>query len=248
MKRIPLWHLAVIIVLCVATFANTLSGAFLWDDTYQIVRNPNVRSLDQIPRAFSESVWQFTIPGQENRSNFYRPVQAIVYTLGYWWGGLDPTPYHAMQIAFHVIASVFVYLICIELGLVSGLALLAASLFAAHPIHTEAIAWLASVPDLSCGAFFFAALYAVLRSRLGEDKRWLWTSAFLYFVALLSKEMAITFAPLALLLTYRAGVTTTWARRFQMLIPYGVITGVYFAMRIHARIPSRPTKSQLPLP
>jgi tetratricopeptide (TPR) repeat protein len=235
MNRTPLWHFAVIVVICVATFANTLSGAFLWDDQTQIVKNPNVRTLSSIPAAFTEPFWGFLNPGQANRSNFYRPTQSVLYAVAYWWNGLDPVPFHVVNLALHVLASLFVYLVCIELGMAAGLALLAAGLFAAHPIHSEAIAWIASTPDLACGVFYFAALWTFLKSKTGADKRWFFLSVLLFFPALLSKEMAITLPLIVLVTTYLPSATPLkLAQRLGLMIPYGVVAAIYLGMRVHA--------------
>ncbi len=235
MKRFPLWHLAIIVVICIATFANTLSGEFVWDDQTQIVKNPNVRTLSSIPKAFTEPFWGFLNPGEANRSNFYRPTQTIAYALAYSWGGLDPLPFHAVNLALHVIASLFVYLVCIELGMAAGLSLLAASLFAAHPIHSEAIAWIASTPDLACGVFYFASLWAFLKSDTGANKGWFLFSALLFFPAMLSKEMAITLPLIVLVMTFRPSARAlSLAQKAVLMVPYAVVVAIYTAMRVHA--------------
>ncbi|MEO5924667.1 MAG: tetratricopeptide repeat protein [Bryobacteraceae bacterium] len=235
MKRFPLWHLALLAAICLIAYANTLSGAFLWDDDYQIIRNPNVHSLEKIPEAFTQPVWGFAAPGEVNRSNFYRPTQTILYSLAYWWAGLDPVPFHVIQITLHVLATLLVYLVCIELGLTGALALLATAIFAAHPIHSEAIAWLAATPDLACGVFYFGALFAFLRSKSGTDAKWLIVSAILCFLALLSKEMAITFPLLAFALTFRPGEQPLpLAQRLRIVIPFAVVTAIYTALRFNA--------------
>ncbi len=59
MKRFPLWHLAVVAILCVAVYANALSGAFVWDDETQIVKlgttvvvaTHDLHLLNRIPNA-----------------------------------------------------------------------------------------------------------------------------------------------------------------------------------------------------
>ena len=240
MNRTLLAHFAIIVLICLGTFANSLSGSFLWDDDTQIVRNPNVRSLDKIPDAFTQGVWAFTATKEQpNKSNFYRPTQTALYALTYQWNGYDPKAYHVVQIGFHVAASIFVYLVCLELGLTSALALLAAALFGVHPIHTEAIDWIAALPDLVCGTFYFAALFAFLRSRQGQNIGWLVGSAVLFLIALFSKEMAITFPLIVMLLSFRPGMPSyRWPELFRLwiklLIPYVVATAVYVAMRTYA--------------
>ena len=231
MKRFPLWHLVLIAGLCILVYANAVSGAYVWDDEVQIVKNANLRSLSNIPSAFTQPFWGFATPEAVNQTNFYRPIQTVLYTLAYGWGGLDPVPGHVTSIALHTLASMLVYLICIELGLVPGLSLLAAALFAVHPIHTEAVAWIAATPDLACGVFYFASFLAFLKSESGAKKDWLIASALLLLPALLSKEMAITLPAIILLYSFRRVSSADLAK---LIAPYALITAIYLALRINA--------------
>lgn len=226
----PFWHLLVIAALCFAVYANALSGAFVWDDEVQIVKNPDIRSLANLPKAFTTPAWSFVNAGGPNSSNFYRPLQTVAYTLSYAIGGLSTGPYHFFNLLFHVAASLFVYLIAVELAIPVGAALLAASVFAVHPIHTEAVTWIAAVPDVACGAFAFASVWAFLRSKYGENRTWLVVSAALFFVALMAKEMAIPLPAVLLLLLWRSGAP----RRLAVFVPFAVAGAVYLAMRLHA--------------
>ena len=49
------------------------------------------------------------------------------------------------------------------------LSLIAAGLFALHPIHTESVAWIAGITDLELSLFFL--LTFLLYLRLGADRR-----------------------------------------------------------------------------
>src|ERR1051325_7751870 len=110
-------HIALIIAFSTLVFANSLPGAFVWDDEIQIVKNWRIRSLDNLPAAFTTSFWSFLGTEAENQTNFYRPIQTVTYTLAYSIGGLSPVPYHAFSLLYHATASIFVYLIGIELML-----------------------------------------------------------------------------------------------------------------------------------
>src|SRR5262252_10252079 len=133
-------HIALIIAFSTLVFANSLPGAFVWDDEIQIVKNWRIRSLENVPSAFTTSFWSFAGTEAENQTNFYRPIQTVTYTLAYAIGGLSPVPYHVFSLLYHTAASVFVYLIGVELMLTPAAAFAIAGLFAVHPIHTEAVA------------------------------------------------------------------------------------------------------------
>jgi tetratricopeptide (TPR) repeat protein len=235
MKRFALWHFALVVLICILAYGNSLSGDLLWDDEVQIVKNPTIRDLSNIPSAFTKPFWAFFNTGEPNRTNFYRPLQTVAYTISYSLGGLSPMPYHLTSLTLHTLTSIAVYAICAELGFTPWLALLGAALFATHPIHTEAVSWIAGTPDVACGFFYFTALWAFLKSDSGRHRTWWISSALLFFPALLAKEMAITLPALILLLTVRPGAPTIpLARRIILVVPYAAIAALYLAMRVHA--------------
>src|SRR5881392_4435562 len=99
-------HIAAVIVLSMAVFANAFAGNFVWDDEIQIVKNWRIRTLDNLPSAFTTSFWSFLGTEAENQTNFYRPIQTVTYTLAYSIGGLSPVPYHVFSLAYHTAARV----------------------------------------------------------------------------------------------------------------------------------------------
>ena len=243
-------HIVLISVLSALVFANTLPGNFVWDDEIQIVKNWRIRTLENIGSAFTTAFWSFLGTAAENQTNFYRPVQTVTYTLAYSIGGLSPVPYHAFSLLYHTTAGIFVYLIGIELMLNPAVALAIAALFAVHPIHTEAVAWIAGIPDVACGAFYFGAVWLFLKRRQ-------WMACGMFFLALLSKEMAVTL-PLFLLLiplpVEEGGATAgrpprgvrvrglgknrphaaTVGARVKYVLPFSGVLAVYFVIRIYA--------------
>ncbi len=188
-----------LVLLSLIVFGNSVRGDFVWDDEVQVVKNPAIRSLAGVPSAFGSAFWDFAVSA-ETQTNFYRPVQTVTYAVAYSIAGLAPWSYHLLSILYHIIAVLVLWRILIELSFSRQASLLAASVFAAHPVHTEAVAWIAGVPDVSAGAFYFLAMWLYLLYRKQERPWLLWGSACVFFLALLAKEMAVTL-PCVLLLT-----------------------------------------------
>src|SRR5689334_16552949 len=46
-------------LLALVAYANSLGGEFVFDDTDQIVENQNLRSWDNLAKAFTSHVWAF---------------------------------------------------------------------------------------------------------------------------------------------------------------------------------------------
>src|SRR6266850_1355618 len=255
-KSINYRHIAAIIGLSAVVFANSLPGSFVWDDEIQVVKNWRIRSFTYLPAAFTSAFWSFLGTEAESQSNFYRPVQTITYMAAYSLGGLSPAPYHALSLAYHVAASSLVYLICIELMFQPVIALAIAALFATHPVHTESVAWIAGIPDVACGAFYFGSVWLFLRYLKQHRAVWLFGSCVMFFAALLAKEMAVTLPVFLFLLMlmlrgrgtrakardYIPGETSTptvvagFSPRafYWVLSPFVVVLGIYGVMRLTA--------------
>ena len=253
-KSVNTMHIAAVIVLSMAVFANAFAGNFVWDDEIQIVKNWRIRSLENLASAFTTAFWSFAGGESENQTNFYRPVQTITYMLAYSMGGLSPAPYHALSLVYHAAASVFVYLIGLELMFSPAVTFAIAALFAVHPVHTEAVAWIAGIPDVACGAFYFGTVFFFLRYLRTRRKAFLWISCIVYFAALLSKEMAVTLPVFLLLLASRFDKTGTLTRgtsieaspyrarasrraalsQWESVLPLFGVLAVYLIMRVSA--------------
>src|SRR5206468_4142721 len=119
-----------LVVLCVSVYGNVLSGEFIWDDQFQVVRNASIHTVD-IRAAFTSSLWSFMYSrggGEENRvfDQYYRPMQTVTYALAYRFGGLSPFVYHVVNLVLHSAATLLIYLLSLELGLVPAIAFMAA--------------------------------------------------------------------------------------------------------------------------
>jgi protein O-mannosyl-transferase len=188
--------------------------------------------MSNIPAAFTSGFWSFYSDNPQLPINYYRPLQTVSYIMAYALGGVSPQPYHALSIGFHILTSILILLICLELGLPIGAALIGGLLFAVHPVHTEAISWIAAMPDVLCGAFYASSLWAVLRWANTKSRFWIVVSAVLFLGALLAKEMAITLPLIALLiLLFNKRLPGARSALISMAIPYAIAGAVYLLLR-----------------
>jgi protein O-mannosyl-transferase len=224
--------IALIAAVAFIVYCNALNGGFVWDDETQIVKNQTIRSVSNIPAAFTSGFWSFYSDNPHLPINYYRPLQTVSYIMAYALGGVSPQPYHALSIGFHILTSILIFLICLELGLPIGAALIGGLLFAVHPVHTEAIAWIAAMPDVLCGAFYASSLWAALRWANTKSRFWIVVSAVLFLGALLAKEMAITLPLIALLiLVFYKRLPGKRSSVISMAIPYAIAGAIYFLLR-----------------
>lgn len=151
-------------ICCALVYSNTLTHEFVWDDNFQIVRNPFLHGDEPLGRLFVTDVWGYTHPDQKGTSNYYRPLQMVTYRLIGQVAGLNPSAFHAVNLLFHILATLAGYLIVWQLKKAYWVAFSASALFALHPIHTEAVVWVAALPELGCCLFFFLSFWLFLRA------------------------------------------------------------------------------------
>jgi Flp pilus assembly protein TadD len=151
---------AVLILLALVPYANTLTNSFVYDDSKQILENPYIRSWRYLPEIFGSNVWSFL--GAAGVTNHYRPLMTLSYLLCYQAFGLLPFGFHLVNIALH--AGVVLMLFRLSVGIFGHrtLAFVAAALFALHPIHTESVAWVAGVTDLQLAFFYLLTFWLFL--------------------------------------------------------------------------------------
>ena len=152
-----------IALVSVAVFANTLSSRFLnYDDPWQIINNPYVRSLSaaNLWHILTRSIYQLWLP-----------TKTISYALDYAVWGLDPRGYHATNVLLHALASVLVFLVARQLLRRRLWAVVAAALFALHPVHVEAVAWLSARKDLLSTVLLLVSVLTFFRRRTGGARR-----------------------------------------------------------------------------
>src|SRR5580704_15750397 len=143
----------ILFLLAFLPYANTLMNSFVYDDGFQVVENPYVHSFHYLRQIFTTNVWSFQ--GAQGVTNYYRPMMSFGYLLCYQIAGAIPFSFHLMNM---VLNGVVVWLVFYLVRRFSGerVALIAAGLFALHPIHTESVAWIAAVTDLELTFFYLA--------------------------------------------------------------------------------------------
>jgi hypothetical protein len=162
--------------LAFAVYANSLGNGFITDDQFQILNNPVVTGARPLFSAFTTGVWAFL----GHTGNYYRPLQFVVYGAIYRAFGPNAVPFHLWMALLHAVNTVLVFGLARRLfGDKPGAAWIAGAVFAAHPIHTEAVDWIAALPDLLVTTLVLCGLRA---------RR---TAPLLYLAALLTKETGV---------------------------------------------------------
>jgi len=213
-------------------FCGTLANLLVHDDIPQVLENPYLRNPGLWTRIFTGSVWSFRGPAQ--RDNMYRPLQFITYWALYRVKGPNPFVFHFALLLFYAAAVWLVFRLARELLPSSLVAFVGALLWALHPLHVEAVAWISALPDLGAGFFYLLAfLFFVRAERLVDPpiSRYL-LSAAAFFPALFFKEMALTFPLLILVYWYFFPGKTSWKSKVLPWMIFAVPVVGYLAIRV----------------
>lgn len=188
-----------VFVTAFAVYANTLKGDFIWDDEYLILNNSQIKSFQHLPNVFKTYVGY----GSENINNFYRPIQEISNMVDYFLWGRKPFGFHLTNVLLH---SLVALMVCVFLFYVSGSLVVAgpaALLYAVHPVHTEAVAYIAGRADSLYSIFMLISLVLFMRfsdapATRASRTRYVFSLGF-FILSILSKEIALI-TPLLILL------------------------------------------------
>ena len=216
-------------------FANSLNGAFIYDDTRQIVRNGLIQDATLYGTALTSDVWAFKGDGTVSMSNYWRPSFTAFQILNFQIFGLNPFGWHLLNILLHVLVCCVLYLLLRRWGLPVFLSLSIALIFAVHPIHTESVAWISGSPDLLFAICLLASLwFAGNHSERGKRFDLILAIVF-YALALGSKEVAFLCFPLFWLVfaQNRSGGEEIQrsVRPVVLTIPFAGIGILYFLLR-----------------
>jgi len=185
-----------IILLTAIAFSNSIKGEFLnWDDKDFIVENSYIKD--------------FSATGIKNiflAIDKHDPVTAFTHAFTYNYWKLNPAPYHVINLLFHLLNVILVFSLILKLTKRNEAALIAAFLFAVHPMRVESVAWIAERKDVLYAFFYLASLITYINYINKNFKlKYLLFSLILFILSLLSKFSAVTLPVVIILIDYYYG-------------------------------------------
>lgn len=211
------WHIFLfLIILVLSAYTNSINNAFVSDDIDGILKNPNIGNLSQI---------------KNNPRDF---LNVFIYFLLFKIGGLNPAIFRSYNIFLHLLSTFLVFLIIFKITKKENISFAVSSLFAVHPLLTEAVTWISGRPYTQYTFFLLLSFYTYLNS--SRKKILFLISFFGYIFGLLSSEKAIIFPLIILAYEFFLGnIKTNWKK---ILSFFGVlfVGGLYFASKVPERI------------
>ena len=227
---------AFLAALNVAVWGWSVRNGFVFDDLSNILRNTWIKDWALLPQAFLHHAAGFD---PAFSTSFYRPMMHVLYAVVYAVAGAEPWAYHLLNVLFHLGATLGVYTLCRTIIGRWGqparhpfTPLIAATLFAIHPIHTEPVLWIAGITDLSYAAFGVLALLAYLQGF--SRARFSAAAGVLLLIALLCKETgAVILLAMAVFEWIERGHSNSWTPRAAAirLAPAALAFAAYLGLR-----------------
>jgi tetratricopeptide (TPR) repeat protein len=164
MKKI-LHHIILISLVCLA-YGNTLHHSFHFDDIPSILEKPWIRGLDKIP----DFIFSYS----------QRPLVILSFNINYAISEFKEWSYHVFNITFHLLVVFLIYrlgkLIISHMSegttslvkIPNQIPILAASIFAVHPLNTQAVTYISSRSSIMAAIFYLVAIILFFE---GLDKK-----------------------------------------------------------------------------
>jgi len=237
--------MALLAVIVVAPYVNSLGNPFIWDDSNALVNNPTIRSLWPL--------WTPLLPPAETPVSS-RPLVNLSFALNYALHGLNVWGYHLVNLGLHLLTACLLFAI-VHRALTtdtsktrshvhtSVIALLATLVWAVHPMVSEIVNYTTQRSDALGGLLLVATLFAAQRALdATHRRRWHVIAAIACLCGVLSKEF-VAVTPLIVLLYDRVFAFRSFREAFAVRRGlYGALAatwiplGAILALRPHSTI------------
>lgn len=185
----------IVVAAGIFAYAGGFSGAMVLDDDKHIINNPRIR--DVVPLS--------------NTMSGRRPIVDLSLALNYAYGELQPSGYHAFNLAIHLLAGLTLFGIVRRTLLADRLrrrfadsapwlALAISLIWVVHPLQTQSVQYVIQRGESLMGLFYLLTFYCVIRAaHASRGTVWYVLAIASCAMGMGTKAVIIT-APLAVLL------------------------------------------------
>ncbi len=205
--------LCLLLVTCTLVIYNSVNqnGFVNYDDDVYITANRHV----QAGLRWTTIRWAFTTFDAAN----WHPLTWISHAFDYQLFKLNPAGHHYTNVLLHSVNVVLLFLLLVEATQRTWPSLIAAAIFAVHPLNVESVAWASERKNVLSMLFLLLAFWAYQRYASTPSIVRYATVFFLFACGLMAKPQVITLPFLLLLWDY-------WPlRRLQFGSPQASATG-----------------------
>ena len=240
--------------LCIIFYANTFTHEAAFDDRMAITDNEYVQvGVAGIPDILTKDAYQSYLEHRQGSNQLaggrYRPLSLITFAIEQQVIGTandnktstekeariatEMHPRHVVNVLLYILVCVTLLYFLRTIVFTGNpvIAFVATLLFTIHPIHTEVVANVKSRDEILSVLFIsltFIKAFRYYDNRKIKDLVW---ALICFFLALLSKEYAVTLIALIPLAFYLFR-SETMAKSIMAFIPYCIPLALYFALRL----------------
>jgi tetratricopeptide (TPR) repeat protein len=182
-------------------------GEIVWDDDVNLM-NRAVCSHGGLYRIWFE-------PGSTQQ---YYPVFYSALWLEHQMWGNAVLGYHLINVVFHSLSVLLVYRILTKLNAPG--ALLAAAIFAVHPVMVESVAWMTEQRNTLSAVFYLSSMLVYLEFDESRGRSSYFLALGLFAVALLSKTATVTLPVALLVILWWERGRLSWKLDIFPLLPF----------------------------
>lgn len=194
-KYIP----TILFTFSILLYFNTVNHGYVLDDFSVIKENFVVKNgISGISTIFS-TPYRYGYGFQSG--SLYRPLPLTLFALEWQLFPDQPWFAHLINVLIYALSSVLLFNL-LSKWMNQTVAFISSLLFVSHPLHTEVVANIKSLDELLSFMLLIGMLHFYQKFYDSKDKRQLGISLVLFFVAMLTKESAITFIAIVPLVMY----------------------------------------------
>lgn len=197
-KRLGLFIVASAFML----YCNTLRHGYVLDD-FSVIKDNRVttQGIKGIPDIFTHF---YRYGYYESNDGIYRPLSVVMFAIEWSLSPDHPALSHFINVLLYMLSGWLLFKVLVKLLGKYNLVLpfTITLLFIFHPLHTEVVANIKSRDELLSFLFSFSMIHFLLHYAESNAKSKLLIALLLFFLALLSKETAITMLAIVPLLFF----------------------------------------------
>lgn len=214
----------ILFIVAFLLYTNTINHEYAWDDSIVITENPRVqKGISGIPALFLKSNSDYKADKYG-----YRPIVLTSFAIEYGLFKNKPSVSHFFNVLyFALLCSVLFTVLRKIFRKQSNFGpFMVVLLFAIHPIHVEAVANIKSRDEIFALLFSLLSIKQILHFYESRNKLSLIYSFFLFILAFLSKESAITMLGIFPLLLFTTHDNFNWRNLIKPSLVLAAIAGL----------------------
>lgn len=184
-KMNPFWLLIPVLIVTFLVYSNSFNNEMLnFDDNEYFADYPEVVNYNasHIKTYFSN---YYVL--------MYQPLPIWSFAVTFKYFGLNPAPYHAVNLFFHLFNILVAFLFVRALTQKPYVALFVAAFFAIHPMNVEAVTWISARSSSMFVFFYLLSLLFYVKYHLSKfEPKHLVISCLFFILSLFSKAHAVT--------------------------------------------------------